>query len=733
MGNVAPKSKTLKDLLDMKVTSASKTLQKLELAPATVIVITKEQIKSRGYQSLLDAMYDLPEVKVDDKIYPGIRNSFTVRGTQGSEKFVILLDGITISSPSGEALPIMENYPVNLAEQIEIVYGPASALYGANAVSGIINIITKKVPSRKGMNIEASSVGGSYGYTNSSLFITKKLNEHMNFIVSGQYSYDKGADYSKIYKDDSSLNISSYSSGLLNSIYGPTVPAKPVRPKYEAPMAAYNIYAAVHSNDFTFTYFRNFSKIPTAFGNNTSNAIYNKEVSMAQITTTANASYIRSFDGIISTTSFTASEYNLSPQSNYRNLYTNMEPAYKYSTCSMLKGEEQFDYNASEKFNLTAGAGFEKYSAIPQSADLEEPVNTKDYIHASYLGTDTYYRPEGLPAQFYFIKYNNISSYLQTQYSPVEKIHITIGGRYDMNSRYGNTFNPRMGLVYKPSDRTVLKLLYGSAYLAPSPSDSYVQYGSFDTPDSGRTYHANFLHLPNPGLKPIKSKNAELSIQQYLTDNLSLTMNGYYTVLTGLHQFADDSKTTKLYNNSFNGIPVDYVEVFVNEGRQMNYGGSIQLNWKHAINNIHLNSYASLSYVNGKIDNPAKAIGNNDGDKQLDFISPFMFRIGTDLKTGKFTCSPRLLLIGQQNLPGIRDTVGIVARRQTIPGYALLNISLRYNITKHASFFANVSNALNRRYRSVGFNMDLTNKNSELFYGQPEDPIRIAGGFNLSL
>src|SRR5439155_10241885 len=141
---------SLKELLNIKVTTASRTTENLEKAPATVMVITEEQIKVRGYQSLLDVMYDLPDVKVDDKIYSGIRNTFTVRGTQGQEKFVIMLDGNRISSPSGEAMPVMENYPVNLAEQIEIVYGPASALYGADAVSGVINIISKKSSSRKG-------------------------------------------------------------------------------------------------------------------------------------------------------------------------------------------------------------------------------------------------------------------------------------------------------------------------------------------------------------------------------------------------------------------------------------------------------------------------------------------------------------------------------------------------------------------------------------------------------
>ena len=67
---------TLKDLLNVNVTTATKISEKLDKVPATVIVITEEQIKMRGYQSLLDVMYDLPDMKVDDKIYSGIRNTF---------------------------------------------------------------------------------------------------------------------------------------------------------------------------------------------------------------------------------------------------------------------------------------------------------------------------------------------------------------------------------------------------------------------------------------------------------------------------------------------------------------------------------------------------------------------------------------------------------------------------------------------------------------------------------
>ena len=80
----------LKDLLNVKITTASKTSQDLEIAPATAIVITREQIKLRGYQSLLDVLYDLPDMKVDDKVYSVCRSSTVFRGIQGQEKILLL-------------------------------------------------------------------------------------------------------------------------------------------------------------------------------------------------------------------------------------------------------------------------------------------------------------------------------------------------------------------------------------------------------------------------------------------------------------------------------------------------------------------------------------------------------------------------------------------------------------------------------------------------------------------
>lgn len=721
---------SLKDLLDVKVVTASKISQNSGMAPATVTVISKDQIRIRGYESLLDLVVDLPDMKVDDKIYPGSRNSITVRGIQGQQNFVILLDGVKISSPTNEAMPIMENYPVNLAEQVEILYGPASALYGADAVSGVINIITKKLPAGKNMILDANAMVGNYGYTNHTLFLAKKIGTGASLTISGQYNYDGQPDYTKVYPNDPQLSSTRFQTGTVPTIYGPIKPRIPFTPVYQAPTIAYNLYAALNLDAFTFSVFSNYARTPSSYSNNTSNAIYNKDVFIGQRITTANAAYKKTFNRFVSSSSLTASNYTLDPESNYRNLFSNLEPVYKYSTSTSVKAEQQLDYKASGKLNLTGGVSCESFNSIPQSADLDDPLNTNGNIEGSYAGTDSYYRPAGLAAKFYNINYNNLGGYFQAQYTPVAQLSFTLGARYDNNSRYGSSFTPRSGMVYKPLPSTTIKALYGSAYLAPSPSDSYVQYGSFTTADSGRSYHSSFLHLPNPNLKPIRSHNFELNIRQYITDDFTITADGYYTVSNGLHAFADDNQSTRLYHNSFEGVPVDYVEVFINQGRQENYGGSLQLNIKHNIGDVYLNTYAALSYVSGETDDPGTNNQTGHYDTQLAFISPWMLRIGTDVQAGKFTLSPRLLLMGRQNLPTARDTTGSTIRLQTISGYALLNLSTRYAFSKRFSVFFNISNALNQHYRSVSYGMDLTKKDTELFYGQPEDPIRLMGGLN---
>lgn len=723
---------SLKDLLDVKITTVSKSSENLDFAPAAVIVITRQQIRERGYRSLLDVMHDLPDYKVDDKMYSGMRNSFMVRGIRGQDKFVMLLDGISISSPSGEPMPIMENYPVNLAEQIEVVYGPASALYGANAVAGVINIITRKTDDFKDVTADVSATGGTGGYTDNSIYIAKKIGNKASLILSGQYSYDRGIDYSKEFSDDSLYSIDGYKSGTLNSIFGPQTPSTPITPAYEAPLSAYNVYAALRIEGFNLSVFRNSSTTPTAYGNNTSNAVYNKDVAMIQNVTVLSTSYTKMFGRLTSTSRIMESMYNLDPKSNYRNLYTNEERAYKYGMTSEFSAEQQIDYRITNNFDVIGGVSFEHYNAIPQSTDLSAPVKINDYIQGYHLGTQSYYHPEGIAAPFYYLKYYNIGNYLQAQFSPVHSISLTLGARYDINTRYGNTFNPRMGIVIRPVASTTVKLMYGSAFLAAIPTSAYAQYGAFETLDSGKTYHSYFLHLPNADLKPIRSQNFEMNVKQYLTENFSVTLDGYYSLLMNMYVTADDNETTHLYNNMYNGIPVDYIEVFVNKSRQKNYGGSIRFEFNQPVGQIRTNSYITFSYCQGLWEDGNSESEESMKDQEIEALTPLLLHAGTDIKTGKFTFSPRITITGKQNIGGIGDTTATVITRQTLPGYALLNVNARFNVNSHLGIYLNVQNALNQTYTNVSYNMDKNVNPTELFYGQKQDPIRFYGGVNIT-
>jgi outer membrane receptor for ferrienterochelin and colicin len=709
---------SLEKLLNVKIVSASKTMMQASQAPASVTVVTEEQIRIRGYRSLLDVLMDVPDIKVDDKVYSISRNRITIRGVEGQEKFIIMLDGMRISSPTNETLPIMENYPVNLAKQIEIIYGPASALYGADALTGIINIISKKaeyVSSRS----EASYLMGDNGLYSGSIFTSRKLNKDLVLTLSGQYFYDKGVDYSKTYSRDTLWDMTSHQTGTFETIFGPMTPREKVGPQYESPLMAYNIFAALKTNELDLSFFRSYSENSTAIENNPGNAVYNKDVFYGRSISSVSARYAKPVDNFTFVTSITASQYQANPNSNYRNMYSGMERAYKYGYGSMIRGEEQLEWKPTEKTNVVGGVVLENFFSLPESTDLQNPVKASKSVEGVFLNTPSYYRPEGLEAKFYSVKYQNIGGYLQVQQRLVKNATVTVGARFDHNSRFGSTFNPRMGVVWNVARRTTVKAMAGTAYLAPTPGSSYSYYGTFYTLDSGRTYRSNFLHLPNPKLKPMVSKNVEVSIRQYLGENFSFGLTTYYTRISNLLNFGADDGNTNLYGGKFLGWDVDYIEVFVNEGTEEVLGGSLNLAYNYSFNGNWLRAYANVSYVDGKEED----LSGGEEKVELDHISPWSLKSGIDISWKKFYASPRLIWVGRQRLEGIASD----QKRQTIGGYRLVNLSLGYKMG-NASVFANVTNLLNQNYRGSGPNMDLNNKSTELFYGNYQDPMRVNMG-----
>lgn len=170
---------------DMKsnvIMSVSKKAEKLELAPATIVVMTAEDIEQRGYINIDEILNDLPGV---DVAATGglVGKSFNLRGYRSSnmsDKVMIVFDGVEDNEMYTQFGYIGKQLPIQSIKRVELIYGPASSLYGANAFSGVLNIVTKDGSDlfikKKNLLTEESKVEYSLqGKINSGSFNTNAL------------------------------------------------------------------------------------------------------------------------------------------------------------------------------------------------------------------------------------------------------------------------------------------------------------------------------------------------------------------------------------------------------------------------------------------------------------------------------------------------------------------------------------------------------------------------------
>jgi iron complex outermembrane receptor protein len=151
---------SLEDLLAQEVTSTAKRPQNVQEAPAAVFVIDREDIRRSGAADLPGLLRMVPGVEVAQ--LSGGRSAVSVRGFNGptSNKLLVLVDGREVYVPGLPGVPWDQQLvPVEDIERIEVVRGPGAALWGANAVNGVINVVTKHAADSLGgaMTVEADS------------------------------------------------------------------------------------------------------------------------------------------------------------------------------------------------------------------------------------------------------------------------------------------------------------------------------------------------------------------------------------------------------------------------------------------------------------------------------------------------------------------------------------------------------------------------------------------------
>ncbi|MFC7334172.1 TonB-dependent receptor plug domain-containing protein [Rhodocista pekingensis] len=125
------------------VVTATRTPTPIDRIPASVSVIDREEIRRNAWQTLPDALRTLPGAALTRSGGPGGNSSLFLRGTN-SDHVLVLLDGLPVNDPAMTAGAF--NFGDDLLEgvsRIEVVRGPASTLYGSNAIGGVINMITR--------------------------------------------------------------------------------------------------------------------------------------------------------------------------------------------------------------------------------------------------------------------------------------------------------------------------------------------------------------------------------------------------------------------------------------------------------------------------------------------------------------------------------------------------------------------------------------------------------------
>jgi iron complex outermembrane receptor protein len=153
---------SLEDLMNVQVTSVSKKEQKLSRAGAAVSVLTQEDIRRSGATNIPDLLRLVPGVdvaQIDANTY-----AISIRGFNNrlADKVLVLIDGRTVYTPTtSNVYWDQQDVPLEDIERIEVIRGPGGTVWGANAMNGVINIITKTSQSTQGGLVSAG--GGSQG------------------------------------------------------------------------------------------------------------------------------------------------------------------------------------------------------------------------------------------------------------------------------------------------------------------------------------------------------------------------------------------------------------------------------------------------------------------------------------------------------------------------------------------------------------------------------------------
>ncbi len=659
---------SLEELQNLQVSGASRYNQKVSDVPNSIQVITHQQIVDRGYQDLSDVLKDVSGLDIIDNAGQ-FGEFYSFRGIEGNDRFLVLVNGHKINPASGTQLSVGNSISVRYADRIEIIYGPASAAYGADAFSGIVNIIYNETPQANNFNFAGNFNYGSLNTYDGSFQSSLKVNKDLSFFLMSRVYTSDGPSYI----DDTA----NYDYDLIRTYPSPLVS------QFQQPTNDHTVYFNATYKKFSVNYFRQSFDEGNALGFIPEIYIYNKENKWKTSTDMLWLSYSstsRKTGGTL-TADVTLKRHLQDNNTIYYKwnvpLAFDADETYKqYMTGDdkTIKGIVTYNQKLSNKFEFIAGVENEYTTSIPP------------YANDQVLGQSFKY--EGFSAQMISdaltIEENRTAGFGQFVFSH-KIINLTLGARYDYSTRYGGVFNPRLGFILSPTKSTKIKFNYGKAFQAPSLFYQYEQWGA---PTIVNVSMAEIQNT-NPSWKLENQivNTFDFNISQSISENVQIRTSAYLSKLTNLieRNLFSDSTYNKYFDSYTPGLRNE------NIGTQ-HIAGADALFEAKITGNVIFNSYYSFI--------KAYSVSSENVHTLLPRISEHKVWVGLTVQNlfKYVTFSARFKWVSD-----MYNANTAVYATNTQPGFYNLdaNISLN-NISKYFNIYANFTNVLNQHYLNGG-------------------------------
>ena len=590
-------------------------MQSTSEAPASVTVVTADEIQKYGYRNLADILRSVPGFYVTydrDYTFVGVRG-FGRLGDWNS-RILVLVDGHRINNNVlGQAMLGNEFLvDVDMIERVEIVRGPSSSLYGANAFFAVINVITRTVKDVK--DWELSFQTGSFG-TNEGRATYGHQFHYLGVLLSGTFYDSQGQ----------TLFFPQFNSPATN--HGITSDTD--YESYKHILATLTLHGftlrglfATRDKGVPTAYFGGVFNDPGDFNIDSHQYVsleYQHPIGKWQFD--ADTSYDQArLQGPVPEAPTVAGEPVVLNTFSFRgNWWT---------------GEAKVSRDLFERNHLTLGTEI-RDNLRQDQGDLVNPPNVFSPEPNSSLIT---------------------AVYAQDEFGITSRITLNAGVRYDHYSTFGGTLNPRAAVIYRPAEKTALKLLYGNAFSAPDVYETSPNFGVF--------------YDDNLKLRPEHIQSLEARVEQGLGQYFQLSSGVYRNRISDLISLVE--------------VPADQDFQYQNSGSAQALGMDVELTGR-ASNGLQ--GKASFDYVHAHDDGAGHpTLDNSPGPMaKLNLIVP---------------------LIGQRLSAGVEGQ--FLGRRLTLlqdslSSYQVFNLTLLgHTVGKHLDIAASLFNLLDKKYFDPG-------------------------------